>query len=113
MWFAALQDPGRLVWFSRFLQRLLQNEPAVTALLEKNPFPDTPPVYVRALFYRYNYADSNEKAEGAWWERKLLGGGIGPPLDRSKVQDILRHTVLCAWPLLTLALRPFDCGNVF
>jgi predicted DCC family thiol-disulfide oxidoreductase YuxK len=73
MWFAALEDPRRLVWFSRFLQRLLQNEPAVTALLEKNPFPDKPPVYVRALFYDYNYADSNEKAEGVWWKRKLLG----------------------------------------
>jgi predicted DCC family thiol-disulfide oxidoreductase YuxK len=74
MWFAALGDPGRLVWFSRFLERLLQNEPAVTALLEKNPFPDKPPVYVRALFYDYSYADhSNEKAEGLWWKRKLLG----------------------------------------
>jgi hypothetical protein len=35
MWFAALEDPRRLVWFSRFLQRLLQNEPTVMALLEK------------------------------------------------------------------------------
>jgi hypothetical protein len=73
MWFAALQDPRRLVWFSRFLQRLRQNEPAVTALLEKNPFSDKPPVYVRALLYDYNYADCNEKAEGVWWKRKLLG----------------------------------------
>jgi hypothetical protein len=51
MWFAALEEPRRLFWFSRFLERLLQNEPTVTALLEKNPFPDKPPVYVRALFY--------------------------------------------------------------
>jgi predicted DCC family thiol-disulfide oxidoreductase YuxK len=72
MWFAALQDPRRLLWFSRFIQRLRQNEPAVTALLEKNPFPDRPPAYVRALLYDYNYADSNEKAEGVWWKRKLL-----------------------------------------
>jgi hypothetical protein len=72
MWFAALQDPRRLLWFSRFIQRLRQNEPTVTALLEKNPFPDRPPAYVRALLYDYNYADSNEKAEGVWWKRKLL-----------------------------------------
>src|SRR5262249_37551347 len=57
MWFAALQDPRRLLWFSRFIQRLRQNEPAVTALLEKNPFSDKHPVYVRALLYDYNYAD--------------------------------------------------------
>jgi hypothetical protein len=72
MWFAALQDPRRLLWFSRFIQRLRQNEPAVTALMEKNPFSDKPPVYVRALLYDYNYADSNEKSAGAWWKRKML-----------------------------------------
>jgi len=73
MWFAALEDPRRLRWFSRFLLRLLDNEPVVTALLEKNPFPDKPPVYVRARFYDYGYARSAEKAKGLWWERRLLG----------------------------------------
>jgi len=73
MWFAALQDPRRLLWFSRFIQRLRRNEPAVMALLEKNPFPGKPPVYVRALLYDYSYANCNEKGEGVWWKRKLLG----------------------------------------
>ena len=73
MWFAALEDPRRLRWFSRFLRGVLVNEPAVTALLEKNPFPDKPPVYVRAQFYDYSYASSEEKAKGLWWDRRLLG----------------------------------------
>jgi predicted DCC family thiol-disulfide oxidoreductase YuxK len=73
MWFAALDDPGRLPWFSRFLERLLENEPTVTALLETNPFPDKPPTYVRAQFYDYTYAGSEEKARGLWWDRRLLG----------------------------------------
>jgi len=73
MWFAALDDPRRLPWFSRFLAALLENAPAVTALLEKNPFPDKPPVYVRAQFYRYTYTGSEEKAKGLWWERRALG----------------------------------------
>ena len=73
MWFAALEDPRRLRWFSRFLLKLLENEPVVTALLEKNPFPDKPPAYVRAQFYDYSYARSAEKAKGLWWERRLLG----------------------------------------
>ena len=73
MWFAALDDPRRLPWFSHFLQRLLENEPAVTALLEKNPFPDKPPRYVRAQFYDYTYAGSEEKAKGLWWDRRPLG----------------------------------------
>jgi hypothetical protein len=73
MWFAALDDPRRLPWFSRFLAAVLKNEPAVTALLEKNPFPDKPPVYVRAQYYDYTYASSEEKAKGLWWDRRLLG----------------------------------------
>src|SRR6185295_12605177 len=70
MWFAALDDPRRLPWFRHFLRRLLENEPAVTALLAKNPFPDKPPLYVRAQFYDYTYAGPEEKAEGRWWQRE-------------------------------------------
>jgi hypothetical protein len=73
MWFAALDNPSRLRWFSRFLEKVLQNDPVVMALMAKNPFPDTPPTYVRALFYRYTYSDADEKTRGIWWDRELLG----------------------------------------
>jgi predicted DCC family thiol-disulfide oxidoreductase YuxK len=73
MWFAALQDPRRLPWIWRFAERLLENDPTVTALLEKNPFPDKPPLYLRAKYYEYTYAGSAEKAQGIWWDRRLLG----------------------------------------
>ena len=73
MWFAALEDPRRLPWFSRFLARLLEDDHDVTALLLTNPFPDKPPLYVRAEFYDYTYADAEEKAKGQWWDRRLLG----------------------------------------
>jgi predicted DCC family thiol-disulfide oxidoreductase YuxK len=73
MWFAALDDPRRLRWFQLFLQKVLENEPAVTALLEKNPFANRPPRYVRAQFYDYTFSGSEEKAQGLWWQRRLLG----------------------------------------
>jgi lipase maturation factor 1 len=72
MWFAALTEPREVYWFSRFLERLLQNEPTITALLETNPFPETPPSYVRGLFYDYKYANSEGKLEGLWWQRQLV-----------------------------------------
>jgi hypothetical protein len=72
MWFAALDDPQREPWFSRFLERLLENEPSVTGLLERNPFPDKPPTYVRAEFYEYTFA-GNDQAAGQWWNRRLAG----------------------------------------
>jgi predicted DCC family thiol-disulfide oxidoreductase YuxK len=73
MWFAALDDPRRLPWFWRLLQRLLENEPTVIALLRNNPFPDKPPAYVRASFYDYRFTDRAAKARGLWWERQSLG----------------------------------------
>ena len=73
MWFAALEDPRRLRWFQRFLQAVLENKPAVLALMARDPFPDRPPVYVRAQFYEYTYSSSEEKVKGRWWDRRLLG----------------------------------------
>jgi Lipase maturation factor len=72
IWFAALDDPQRVPWFSRFLERLLENEPSVTGLLERNPFPDKPPTYVRAELYEYTFA-GNDQAAGQWWNRRLAG----------------------------------------
>ncbi|HUJ23588.1 MAG TPA: lipase maturation factor family protein [Bryobacteraceae bacterium] len=74
MWFAALGTASNNPWFAGFLQRLLENSPAVTALLDRNPFPDKPPRYVRALVYDYRYTSPEEgKATGAWWVRRLEG----------------------------------------
>jgi predicted DCC family thiol-disulfide oxidoreductase YuxK len=73
MWFAALDSPNDLPWFWRFIQKLLENDPAVTSLLQKNPFADKPPLFVRAQFYEYTYSSSAEKAKGIWWRRRPLG----------------------------------------
>jgi len=74
MWFAALSDQSRNPWFGNFLFRLLQNSPNVLDLLEKNPFPEKPPTYVRALLYEYKYADPQLRREhGQWWEREFMG----------------------------------------
>jgi len=74
MWFAALGSASENPWFSRFMQRLLENSPDVTALLASNPFPRKPPLYVRALLYDYRYSTPEEKkATGAWWVRQPEG----------------------------------------
>jgi hypothetical protein len=73
MWFAALDEPRRVSWFAHFLERLLENEPAVTGLLEKNPFADKPPQYIRAQFYDYTFASGEEKRKGLWWQRRPVG----------------------------------------
>jgi predicted DCC family thiol-disulfide oxidoreductase YuxK len=74
MWFAALGSYRENPWFVEFLSRLLEGSPEVERLLERNPFPKTPPRYVRALLYDYRFTDSLEKkATGAWWHREPAG----------------------------------------
>lgn len=73
MWFAALDDPRRVNWFPHFLERLLLNEPTVTALLEKNPFADKAPQYIRAQFYDYTFSSGEELRRGLWWRRRSVG----------------------------------------
>jgi predicted DCC family thiol-disulfide oxidoreductase YuxK len=74
MWFAALSNYQRTPWFGKFLQRLLEGSPSVVALLERNPFPDAPPKFVRAVLYNYRFTDSASRREtGAWWRREKLG----------------------------------------
>jgi hypothetical protein len=71
MWFAALGTYRQNPWFVNFLAHLLQGTPEVLDLIEKNPFPDAPPKYVRAVLYDYHFT---KKGEGpAWWKREKLG----------------------------------------
>jgi hypothetical protein len=73
MWFAALESPRQNPWFLGLVVRLLQGSRDVTGLLAQNPFPDKPPHYIRAVFYRYRFTTVSElRKTGAWWKRQEL-----------------------------------------
>lgn len=73
MWFAALGTPDRNPWFIKLMRRVQDGAPDVLDLLSGNPFPDTPPAYLRATLYRYRFTDAKTRAEtGAWWTRERL-----------------------------------------
>jgi len=74
LWFVWQRDPMSLAWFERFAQRLLENAPPVTALLEENPFPGEPPRYLRVTLYLYRFTTPEERAaSGDWWVRTPVG----------------------------------------
>jgi predicted DCC family thiol-disulfide oxidoreductase YuxK len=74
MWFAALEPPEQNPWLTGLLVRLFQNKAEVIHLLKGNPFPNSPPRYIRAEFYRYRFTTFREhRKTGAWWKRQLLG----------------------------------------
>jgi hypothetical protein len=74
MWFAALGRCQDNDWFVRFLSRLAEGGPDVLRLLDRNPFPDRPPRYIRAILYQYHFTnETTRRQEGAWWRRVPIG----------------------------------------
>jgi lipase maturation factor len=79
MWFAGISPSYAQDWFRPFLTRLLEGDPAVVRLLRRNPFPDAPPVRVRARYYRYRFTSRQKRREtGMWWMRELVGDYMPP-----------------------------------
>jgi len=74
MWFAALGSPRGNRWFDPLLERLLEGSPSVLGLLARNPFPDRPPRFVRAVLFDYRFTSPSQRAAGAaYWSRTALG----------------------------------------
>ena len=44
------------------------------SLFKSNPFPQTPPRYVRAVLWQYWFTTMTEKRQtGNWWRRQFIG----------------------------------------
>jgi len=74
LWFASLGSWREYSIVPRTEIRLLSNESDVLNLFERNPFPQKPPIQVRAVLWQYWFTTMAEKrAHGLWWRRQLLG----------------------------------------
>jgi hypothetical protein len=74
LWFASLGSwrDDDLVPLTE--ERLLVNDADVLALFRSNPFPQSPPRYVRAVLWQYWFTPMDEKRRiGDWWRRQLMG----------------------------------------
>ena len=71
---AAMARPEADSWFAGFMSKLQQGSPQVLALLGNNDFAEKPPLYIRALLYRYFYTTPAQRAAtGQIWRREYLG----------------------------------------
>ena len=94
IWFAAMSTPEQYPWTLHFVWKLLHNDPGTLSLIATNPFPDRPPRYIRAQYYRYQFAPPGDPSK-AWWKRTLEGGWL-PPLSAND-PDFRRFLIAYGW----------------
>ena len=79
MWFESMAPAPHSDWFFGLLGKLLQGDRDTLSLLRTNPFPNAPPRYVRAEYYRYLFTTPEERRKtGLWWNRQRIGTFYGP-----------------------------------
>ncbi len=93
MWFASFNDMAQDPWFFHLMQKLLQGDSTILALLKFNPFPDKPPAFIRAQLYKYNFTTQEErKKTGNWWKREPVGDYFPTvSLDTTEFKSILNQ----------------------
>ena len=51
----------------------------IIGLLAENPFPESPPRYIKAELYLYTFTGYGARGEtGNWWERRYVRTYFGP-----------------------------------
>jgi len=87
MWFEAMPSQGgHSRWFVHLVIKLLQGDPQALGLLRHNPFPDAPPRFIRALYYRYTFGRKQ------WWDRELVGEYLVPvSLEHPVLKQVLER----------------------
>ena len=75
MWFAAMSTADQYPWTYNLVWKLLHNDPGAISLFAGNPFPGKPPRFIRAVLYRYKFANPGNP-QGFWWTREQIGDWI-------------------------------------
>ena len=92
IWFASMATYRDYPWTLNLVWKLLHNDAATLSLFAKNgnPFPDHPPRYIRASYYRYHFAKPGNP-EHVYWTRERLGDWL-PPLsaDSGALREFLQ-----------------------
>ena len=75
MWFAAMSPAEFHPWIFALVQRLLEGEKRILRLFARNPFPNAPPKFIRADWYRYHFT---KPGDHGWWARTYAGEYLPP-----------------------------------
>jgi hypothetical protein len=91
--FAAFQSYEYNPWLISLASKFLLNDKNfMSQMIAKNPFEDlSPPTYVKADLYQYNYSKLDMKS-GKWWRRKLVREYL-PPVSLQHVKQYIDESL--------------------
>ncbi|MBK9294737.1 MAG: lipase maturation factor family protein [Oligoflexia bacterium] len=75
MWFAAMGVYQHNPWFLNLCSKLLQNDSLALSLIQKAPFENKAPIYIRAHLYEYHFTEIGERG---WWKRRFVREYLPP-----------------------------------
>ena len=74
LWAASLSNFEHNPWVMQTEELMVDNDPSVLSLFRSNPFPDKPPLEIRAVLWQYWFTDFTTRHQtGRWWNRTYLG----------------------------------------
>ena len=86
MWFAAMSPPEFHPWIFALVEKLLGGEKRILRLFARNPFPNAPPKFIRADWYRYQFTKPGDRG---WWTR-IYSGEYLPAITLNRAADEVR-----------------------
>jgi hypothetical protein len=88
LWFAAMSEYHDHPWILNLVAKLLANDADTLGLIAGNPFPERPPMFIRAELYEYRYA---KPGSPDWWDRRRVSSYLPPlSLKDSRFAEILK-----------------------
>jgi hypothetical protein len=75
------------------VNKLLHNDAEILKQMGKNPFPEHPPRFIRAVLYSYRFTTGEEKKKtGDWWVRSPLRLYLPPvSLENESFREVMRR----------------------
>jgi hypothetical protein len=94
MWFASMASPNEYPWTINLVWKLLHNDPDAVSLFAGNPFPGTPPRFIRAVLYSYKFAEPGSP-QNLWWTREPVGNWI--PATSANDPNLIKFLKSAGW----------------
>ena len=98
IWFAAMGNYQYNPWLVHWVFKILHGNDTALSLLENNPFPKSPPTFIKADLYQYEFTNPYKGSKVFnWYKRKWIKVYL-PPLHKNH-SELINFIQRKKWPI--------------